>query len=93
MNNLDELLAATGGVPLPARLAMIDEAVLSALADHQRVAANGSLRSLGFAALAALAFGVLSANYPGSRATAVPSVTPFGVPPALVPSSLLLASK
>ena len=93
MKDLDELLVATGGVPLPARLAMIDEAVLSALADHQRVAANGSLRSLGFAGIAALAFGVLSANYPGSGAAAAPSVTPFGVPPALAPSSLLLASK
>lgn len=93
MNNLDEMLAATGGAPLPPRLAMIDEAVFSALANYKSASAGGSLRSLGFAAVAALAFGVFSAGYPGSGGAAAPSVTPFGVPPGLAPSSLLLASK
>lgn len=93
MNNLDDMLARIGSAPLPPRLAMIDEPVLSALAKHQRSAAGGSLRSLSFAAIGALAFGVFSAGFAGSPAIATPSVSPFGVPPALAPSSLLLASK
>ena len=93
MNNLDDMLARIGGAPLPPRLAMMDDAVFSALAEHQRSAAGGSLRLLSIAAIAALAFGVLSAGFVGSPATATPSATPFGVPSALAPSSLLLALK
>ena len=93
MSNLDEMLARIGGAPLPLRLAMIDEAVFSALADQQRTAASNSLRSLSIAAIAALAFGVISTGFSGSPASTAPSVSAFGVPPALAPSSLLLASQ
>ena len=93
MRNLDEMLAQLGGAPLPARLAVMDEAVFSALAEQQRTAESNSLRSLSIAAIAALTFGVISTGFSGSPASAAPSVSPFGVPPALAPSSLLLASK
>ena len=93
MSNLDEMLAQLGGAPLPSRLAMMDEAVFSALAEHQRSSASNSLRSLSIAAIAALALGIVSTGFSGSPALAASSVSPFGVPPALAPSSLLLASK
>ena len=93
MSNLDEMLARIGGAPLPSRLAMIDAAVISALAEQQRSSAGNSLRSLSIAAIAALAFGVISTGFSGSPASAAPSASPFGVPPTLAPSSLLLASK
>ncbi len=93
MSNLDEMLAQIGSAPLPSRLAIMDEAVFAGLAEQLSSAAGNSLRSLGIAAIAALAFGVISAGIPGSPASAAPSASPFGVPPALAPSSLLLASK
>ena len=93
MRNLDEMLAQLGGAPLPARLAMMDGAVFSALAEQQRSSEGNSLRSLSIAAIAALAFGVISTGFSGSPASAAPSVSPLGVPSALAPSSLLLASK
>ncbi len=93
MSNLDEMLAQLGGAPLPPRLAMMDEAVFSALAGQQRSSASNSLRSLSIAAIAALAFGVISTGFSGSPASAAFSVSPLGVPLALAPSSLLLASK
>ena len=93
MSDLDEVLARIGGAPLPPRLATMDEAVLAGLAEHQRNSARNSLRSLSIAAIVALAIGVFSTSLPGSPAAAAPSVTVFGAPPALAPSSLLLASK
>ena len=93
MNNLDEMLARIGGAPLPSRLAMMDEAVFAGLAEHQRSSASNSLRSLSIAAIAALAIGVFSTGLPGSHEAAAQTGTPFGAPPALAPSSLLLASQ
>ena len=94
MSNLDEMLAQIGGAPIPPRLAMLDVAVFSALAEQQRSSASNSLRSLSLAAIAALTFGIISTGFSGSPASAAASsVSPFGVPSALAPSSLLLASK
>ena len=93
MSNLDEILAQLGGMPLPPRLAMIDETVFSALAEQQKTLASSSFRSLSIAAIAALVFGVVSTGFSSSPALAASSVSPLGVPAALVPSSLLLASK
>lgn len=90
MANLDEMLTQLGNAPLDPRLAMIDEAVLAGLAAHDMASIS---RSLGFAAVAALAIGVVSTGLPGTLAAISPSVTPFGAPPALAPSSLLLASQ
>lgn len=90
MANLDEMLTQLGTAPLDPRLAMMDEAVLAGLAAHDTSSVS---RSLGFAAVAALAIGVVSTGLPGTPAAAAPSVTPFGAPPALAPSSLLLASQ
>ncbi len=93
MSNLDEMLAQIGGAPLPSRLATMDEAVFAGLAVQLSSAAGNSLRSLSIAAVAALAFGIISTGFPGSPASTAPSVSSFGVPHALAPSSLLLASK
>lgn len=90
MNNLDEMLGRLADAPLDPRLATMDQAVFAGLA--QRQAPNVS-RSLGIAALSALAIGVVSSGLPGTPASAATSETPFGAPPALAPSSLLLASK
>lgn len=93
MENLDNILTRLGEVPLHPRLALMDEAVFAALAERQRNLAVGSLRLLSIAGIAALAIGVMSAALPGSPAAAAPSLEPFGAPPALAPSSLLLASR
>ena len=93
MRNLDEMLAQLGRAPLPPRLAMMDGAVFSALAERQGSSANNPLRSLSIAAIAALAFGIVSTGFSGGSTAAASSVSPFGVPPALAPSSLLLASE
>ena len=93
MSNLDEMLAQLGGAPLPSRLAMIDGAVISALAEQQRSFASNSLRSLSIAAIAALVLGVVSTGFSGSPALSASSVSPLGVPSTLAPSSLLMASK
>lgn len=93
MSNLDDMLTRIGSAPLPPRLAIMDEAVFSALAERQGFPAGGSLQSIGLAGIAALALGLFSTSFPGNPAVAAPSITPFGAPPALAPSSLLLASK
>ena len=90
MNNVDEMLARLANAPLPSRLATMDQAVFAGLAQYDR---SGASRSLGIAGMVALAVGVASTGLPASPAVAAPSVTPFGVPSALAPSSLLLASK
>lgn len=90
MVNLDEMLTQLGNAPLDPRLAMIDEAVLAELAARDTSSAFGSL---GLAALAALAIGFASSELPGTSAAAAPSATPIGAPPALAPSSLLLAAQ
>ena len=88
MSNLDEMLARIGNEPLPSRLAMMDEAVFAGLAQYDR---SNAAKSFGIAAVVALAVGVVGAGLPGTPTA--PLDTPFGVPPALAPSSLLLASK
>lgn len=90
MDDLDDMLARLSGAPLDPRLAAMDQAVFAGLAERYTPHAT---RSLGIAALAALAIGVVSTALPGTPASAAPSVTPFGAPPALAPSTLLLASK
>lgn len=90
MYNLDEMLTRLGNAPLDPRLAMMDEVVFAGLAARDTTSAS---RSLGLAAVAALAIGLISTGLPGTPGVAAPSVAPFGVPPALAPSSLLLASR
>ena len=87
MANLDEMLTQIGDAPLDPRLAGIDEAVFAGLASRDTTSAT---RSIALAAVAALTIGVVSTGLP---VVASPSVTPFGAPPALAPSSLLLASR
>ena len=90
MAYLNEMLTQLGNAPLDPRLAGIDEAVFAGLAARDTTSAT---RSIALAAVAALAIGVVSTGLPGTPAIASPSVTPFGSPPALAPSSMLLASR
>lgn len=87
--NLDEMLMRLAEAPLPARLSTLDEAVFAGLALRQTAHGGGSLRAFGLAAVVALAFGIVSTGFPGTAAIAAPSITPFGTPSALAPSSLL----
>ena len=91
MIDLDDMLAQLGDAPVHQGLAEIDEAVLAGVATHGGSGASISARPLSIAALAALAFGVVSTGFPGAPAAAATSLSPFGAPPALAPSSLLLA--
>lgn len=89
MTNIDDTLNWLAAAPVPADLAGIDDAVLTRLSLRPaRIPAS----SLGLAAVAALLVGVAGAALPSGRAEAAP-VTPFGLPPALAPSSLLASSE
>jgi hypothetical protein len=89
MNSLDQMLESLGAVPAPSRLVAIDTAVLSELATRQAGAAALSSRMVGLAVVAALGMGLAGAAFPGTRAEATPSLSPFGAPIALAPSTLL----
>ena len=93
MNDLDEILARLGSAPLSSRLAKIDAAVFAGLDERQRSSVSISLHSLSIASIAALAMGVGSTGISITPAVAAASASPFGAPPALAPSSLLLAGR
>lgn len=89
MRDLDEMLDRLSAAPLPARLIAIDDAVFLQFADRQAGAAPLSGGMIGLAVVAALGMGVAGAVVPGNPAEAAPSLSPFGAPAALAPSSLL----
>lgn len=89
MNSLDQMLESLGEATVPARLMLIDNAVLSELAARQTGASSLSSGMAGLAIVAALGMGLAGAMVPGTRAEASPSLSPFGAPVALAPSTLL----
>lgn len=88
MKDLDTALARLKDLPADTRLESIDDSVLAAVAARHRGDAPGSTVLFGAAAGLALSIGLLAAAIPDREARAA-SITPFGAPPALAPSSLL----
>ena len=84
MNDIDDTLNRLAAAPVHFRLSAMEDAVLAGLALRQSQIPTSAL---GFAAVAALMVGVAGAALPSGRAEAA-SVTPFGAPPALAPSTL-----
>ncbi len=93
MNNLDDMLEWLGSAPVPPRLAMMDERVLTGLAAHEASRGANMARPLGVAAIVALVIGAASSGFSGAPAIAAPALTPFGSSVTLAPSTLLLADK
>ena len=89
MSSLDEMLGKLRARPLPSRLMAIDDAVLSQLAERRAGAAPLSGGTIGLAVVTAMGMGLAGAVVPGTRAEAVPSLSPFGAPADLAPSTLL----
>ena len=89
MSSLDEMLGKLRARPLPSRLMAIDDAVLSQLAERRAGAAPLSGGMIGLAVVTAMGMGLAGAVVPGTRAEAVPSLSPFGAPADLAPSTLL----
>lgn len=89
MSHIDDMLVGLIEAPLPTRLMTIDDAVLSQLSDRQANATPLSSGVIGFAIIAAMGMGLVSAVVPGTPAEAAPTLSPFGAPAALAPSTLL----
>ncbi len=89
MSGLDEMLDGLRAAPLPPRLMVIDNAVLSQIAERRASAGPLSGGMIGLAVVAALGMGLAGAVVPGTRAEAAPNLSPFGAPAALAPSTLL----
>jgi hypothetical protein len=89
MNELDNTLGRLATAPVHVSPATFDDAVLAGLAlRRSQIPAS----TIGLTAVAALMVGVASATLPTAPAEAA-SVTPFGAPSALAPSTLLGNSK
>ena len=89
MSHIDDMLDGLRAAPLPIRLMTIDDAVLSQLSERRANAALLSGGMIGFAIIAATGMGLVSALVPSTSAEAAPSLSPFGAPAALAPSTLL----
>ena len=85
MNDIDDTLNRLAAAPVHFCLSAIEDKVLAGLVLKRSQIPTSAL---GFAAVAALMVGVVGAALPSGRAEAA-SVTPFGAPPALAPSTLL----
>jgi hypothetical protein len=89
MSHIDDMLVGLSKAPVPKRLMTIDDAVLSHLSERRANANPLSSGMIGFAIIAAMGMGLVSAVVPGTQAEAAPSLSPFGAPAALAPSTLL----
>ncbi|MCI1270675.1 MAG: hypothetical protein LKM31_00405 [Sphingobium sp.] len=92
MTDIDRALARLRELPVHPGLGAIDGAVLEGLTSRALGSRPLSGSVFGLAALAALSIGIASSVIPGTPVRAA-SVTPFGAPSALVPSSLLGGSE
>ena len=89
MTDLDQLLERLRNEPPPARLALIDDAVMTELA-RRRAIVPINRTGLSLAAAIALFIGVGGSMLSGAPADAAP-ISPLGVPVALAPSTLLMS--
>ena len=88
MRDIDAALARLRQYPTDPRLQQIDAAVLTAVELQRRNGAPLSGAVFGVAAGVALTMGLLGAALPATESPS-PAIAPFGVPPALAPSTLL----
>ena len=84
MPDIDHTLSQLAAAPAPSALAAIDDAVMLRLALR---GAQIPAHAFGLAAVVSLLVGIAGAGVPATAGLA--SVTPFGIPSALAPSSLL----
>lgn len=89
MKNIDDRLIGLRGAPLPTRLMTIDDAVLAQLSERQANAAPLSASVMGLVLVTALGMGLAGAVFPSAPAQASRTISPFGAPAALAPSTLL----
>lgn len=89
MSRIDDMLDGLSAAPLPSRLMMIDDAVLSQLSQRRANAAPLSGSMIGLAIIAAMGMGLVSTVVPSTTAEAASNLSPFGAPAALAPSTLL----
>ena len=87
MTDLDTLLARLRDQPAPGDLAAIDAAVLDELSRRKAMHPIGP-GAMSIAAACAMAVGIVSTVLP-SRPVDASTLSPFGMSPALTPSSLL----
>lgn len=92
MTDIDEALSRLKNLPGDPRLQRIEAVVLDAISQPGGAGLRESNAVLGIAAGLALSVGLVAAAIPDHQAEAA-SITPFGAPPALAPSSLLGGSK
>ena len=89
MNDIDDMLVGLRAAPLPTRLMTIDDAVLAQLSERQANAVPLSGSMMGLVLITALGMGIAGAVFPNAPAQASRTVSPFGAPAALAPSTLL----
>ena len=89
MNNIDDMLAGLSAAPLPTRLMTIDDAVLAQVAERQANAAPLSGSMIGLVLVTAVGMGIAGAVFPSAPAQASRTISPFGAPAGLAPSTLL----
>jgi hypothetical protein len=92
MTDMESALARLRALPVDARLATIDAAVLEGL-NQQLAGDRSSGRLFATAAAVALVTGIFGSSLPGDPATATVTAFPFGAPAALAPSTLLASAQ
>ena len=89
MNDIDDVFAGLRAAPLPTRLMTIDDVVLAQLSERQANAAPLSGSMIGLVLVTALGMGIAGAVFPSAPAQASRTISPFGAPAGLAPSTLL----
>lgn len=88
MTDIDAMLARLRESPVHPGLATMDAAIFDELTARASVPATLGAGGLSMVAAIALMIGVVGSALPGTPVKAA-SISPFGAPPALAPSTLL----
>ena len=88
MAEIDIILARLRTGPVHPDLADMDAFVLAAIEGRANTESGQGFRGLAVAAAMALFMGIAGSVLPGAANRTI-SISPFGVPPALAPSTLL----
>ncbi|EXS70509.1 MULTISPECIES: hypothetical protein [unclassified Sphingobium] len=89
MTDVDAALARLREAPVHPRLATIDEAVLNHMIARTSARDVSPAGFFGMAAVGALIMGIAGSSFPGEPVRLASSISPFGAPPMLAPSTLL----